>query len=97
MWMLNIYWAMLIQSDLNQFQLREMETFERFYLNALPIRPLKRPNKYYNKYKNQFFPNNSHIHIRVSDSVSSYHFPFPVIGSKFQNWTKFLFVVMNVI
>ena len=38
------------------------------------------------EYKEQIFPNDSHIHLRACDAASSYHCPYTNIGSNIPKW-----------
>ena len=65
---------------------KTMEFFVKLYLNVASTRILQISKKDYDKLKNQVFPNNFHIHIRYCDYASSYHFFYPMTGSKIPKW-----------
>ena len=58
----------------------------KLYINDVSARILQTSQKYYTEYNNQIFPNNSNINIIAFDAVSSYHFPYPITGSKIREW-----------
>ena len=72
--------AMLIQSDINKWRLSQLAKIDKLYINYASTRLLQRSNNNFIEYKNQTFQNNSHIHLRSCDAVSSYHCPSPITG-----------------
>ena len=71
---------MLLQSDLNKWRLSKLAKLDRLYINSASTRLLQRSKNYFIEYKNQVFPNNSHIHLKACDYVSSYHCTSLVTG-----------------
>ena len=55
-------------------------------MNYLSTRLLQRSKINSFEYKNQIFPNNSHIHLRACDAASSYHCTYPITGSNIPKW-----------
>ena len=78
--------AMLLQSDLNKWRISQVDKLDKFYMNSASTIILKRPKNYFISYKNKIFPNNSHIHLRACDAVSSYHCPYPITVSDIAIW-----------
>ena len=58
---------------------------------------LKIHNKDYYEYKNEVFPNNSHIHIRLCDTESSYNCTSIITGSKIPKRDCILIFFLNVL
>ena len=77
---------MLLQSDINKWMLSQLIKRDKFYINSASTRLLQKSKHYLIEYKNQIFPNNSHIHLRACDSESSYHRPYPITGSNITKW-----------
>ena len=77
---------MLFQSDINKWMISQLSKLDKLYINYESNRLLHRYKNDFIEYKNQIFPNNSHIHLRECDAVSSYHFPFPSTGSNIPKW-----------
>ena len=63
-----------------------MDKLDKLYINSVSTRIFQISNIDFIEYKNQIFPNNSHIHLRVCDSASSYYFTSPITGSKITKW-----------
>ena len=42
---------------------------DKLYINSASIRILQRSKNYFIQYKNQIFPNNSHIFLRACDAA----------------------------
>ena len=57
-----------------------------YTLTFTSTRLLQRSKNYFIEYKNQAFPNNSHIHLRACDAASSYHCPSPITGYNLSKW-----------
>ena len=74
--------AMFLQSDLNKWWLTLLEKLDKLYINSGSTRLLQRSKIDYIEYNNQIFPSNSHKYLRAFDYLSSYHFPYPIAGSK---------------
>ena len=71
MWTKTYISAMVIQSDLNKWRLSQLAKFDRLYINSVSTRISKKSKNDFIEYKNLMFPNNSHIHLRACDAVSS--------------------------
>ena len=71
MWTKTYISAMVIQSDLNKWRLSQLAKFDRLYINSVSTRISKKSKNDFIEYKNLLFPNNSHIHLRACDAVSS--------------------------
>ena len=41
-------------------------------------------------YRNQKFPNNSHIYLIACDAALSWNYPSPITGSNIQKWDRIL-------
>ena len=59
---------------------------DTLYINDASTRILKQYKIYYIEYKNQIFPNNSHIDLRAYDTASSYHCPYQISRPKTTKW-----------
>ena len=55
--------AMLLQSDIDKWRLSQLAKLYKLYINYETTRLLQRSKIYFIKYKNQIFPNNSHINL----------------------------------
>ena len=82
---------MLLQSYLNECCLSKLAKIDKLYINSASTRLLQRSKIGFIEYKNQIFPNDSHIHLRAFDSVSSYHFTYPITVSKITKWDCILY------
>ena len=58
-----------------------MLKLDKLYINSASTIILQIYNMDFIEYKNQIFPNNTHIHLKSCDAVSSYHFTSPITGS----------------
>ena len=76
----------LLQSDLNKLRLSQFAKIDELYINSASTRNLEIPKNYFIEFKKQIFPNDSHIHLRSCDAVSSYHFSSPSVGLKIPKW-----------
>ena len=74
--------AMLLQSDINKWRLSKLYKLDKFYIIYALTRLLQISKIDLIGYKNQIFPNNLHIHLRVCDVAPSYHCPSQITGSK---------------
>ena len=77
---------MLLQSDINKQRLSKFAELDKLYVNSASTRLLKISKLNLNEYKNQIYPKNSHINLRVCDAASSYHCTSPITGSKISKW-----------
>ena len=77
---------MLLRSDLNKWRLSQFAKVDKLYINSALTRLLQRPKNDLIEYKNQIFPNNSHINLKACDAESSYHCPSPITGSNIPKW-----------
>ena len=73
--------AMLLQSDINKLRLSQLSKLDKVYLKSASIILLQGPKNDFIEYKNEIFPNDSHIHLRACYS-SSFIFPSPINVSK---------------
>ena len=71
---------MILQPDLNKWSLSKLAKLDKLYINSASTRFLQRYKINFIEYKNQKFPNNSHIHLRACDAESSYHCTSPIMG-----------------
>ena len=53
--------AILLQSDLNKLWLSQLAKLDKLYINSVPNRIFQRYKINFIEYKNQIFPNHSHI------------------------------------
>ena len=60
---------MLLQSDLNKLQLRQMSKFGKLFHNAASTRIGYIYIYIYEAYKNEVFTNDAHIHGRIYDAT----------------------------
>ena len=72
---------MFLQSDLNKWRISQLAKLDNLYIISASTRLLQISKNYFIQYKNETFPNNSHIQLRACDAASSYYFPFPITGS----------------
>ena len=63
-----------------------MTKLDKLYVDYASTRLLQISKHSFIEYKNQTFPNNSHIHLRACDSASLYHFPYLITGSNIPKW-----------
>ena len=63
-----------------------MEKIDKLYINSASTRILQRYKNDFIQYKDQIFPNNSHVHLRDCDATSSYNLPSKITGSKIPEW-----------
>ena len=80
---------MIIQSDLNKWRLLQLVKLDKLYNNSASTRLLQISKIYFIDYKNQIFPNNSHIHLRACDAASSYHLPLQLKYQRLKKGTVF--------
>ena len=66
--------------------LSQLTKLDKLYNNSPSARLLQGCKIDFIEYKNQIFPNNPHIHLRVCDAASSYHFISPITGSNTPKW-----------
>ena len=64
----------------------KLSKLDKIYINYASTILLHRYKIDWFEYKNRIFPNNSHIHLRACDDVSSYHCPSPITGSNIPKW-----------
>ena len=64
----------------------KLKKIDKLYINSASTRILQKSKIDFIEYKNQIFTNNSHINLIASDSISSYHFPYPITGSNIPKW-----------
>ena len=72
--------AMLLQPDLNKWRLLQQAKIDSLYINSVSTRLLQRSKHDFIEYRNQIFPNNSHINLISCDTASSYHCTYPITG-----------------
>ena len=60
---------MLLQSYLNKWRLSKMTKLDKLYVDYASTRLLQISKHSFIEYKNQTFPNNSHIHLRAFDDA----------------------------
>ena len=77
---------MLIQLDINKCSLSQLTKLYKLYINSVSTKILRISKIDFVKYKNQIFPNNSHVYLRACDDASSYYCPFPLTVSKIPKW-----------
>ena len=87
---------MLLQSDLNKWNLSQLAKLYQLCINYASTIIVKRSRINLIESKDQIFPNNSHIYLRACGATSSYHCPSPIMESKIQNRSVFLIVVLIV-
>ena len=63
-----------------------MAILDKLYKNYASTRLLQIYKIDFIEYKNQIFPNNSNLHLRIYDALLSYHFPSPIIRSNTLKW-----------
>ena len=61
---------MLLQSYLNEWRLSKFAKLDKLYINYASTRLLQRFKNGFIEYKNQIFPNKSHIHLNTCDATS---------------------------
>ena len=71
--------AILLQLDLNKWRISQVEKLDKLYINFALARLLQISKNNFIEFKNQIFPNDSHINLRACDAESSYHCLFPII------------------
>ena len=72
--------AMLLQSDINRWEISQLAKLDKLCINSAWPRLLEISKNDLFEYKRQIFPNDSHIHLLACDAASSYHFPSTIIG-----------------
>ena len=77
---------MLLQSDLNKWRLSRLTKFDKLYMNYASTRLLQKSKHDSIEYNNIIFPNNSYIHLRSCDAMSSYNCTSPITGSNAPKW-----------
>ena len=66
--------------------LSQLSTFDKLYINSASTRLLQMYKNDFIEYKNKTFPNNSQIHFRACDAVSSYHCLYPSTVLEIPKW-----------
>ena len=77
---------MLLQSDLNKWRISQLAKPDKLYINYASTRLLQGSKNDFIAYQNKIFPNNSRIHLRAGDAVSSYHCTSTMTGSNIPKW-----------
>ena len=78
--------SVLVQLDINKWRLLKLAKLDKLYINSASNRLLQRSKIDLIEYKNQIFPNDSHINLRASNVASSYHCTSPITESNIPKW-----------
>ena len=73
--------SLLLQSYINKWRILQVDKLDKLYINSASPGILQISKNDFIQYKNEIFPNNSHIHLRACYAASSCHFLSPIHGS----------------
>ena len=76
----NCIGAMLIQSDLNKWRISQLAKLDQLYIDHASTRLLEISKNDFIEYKEQIFPNDSHLYLISCDASSPYHSPSTITG-----------------